>query len=180
MYSWVKSWFVTDVLKYLNFAMFSKHFFSLSLCYDFALHSVSGTWTYMAYLFTFFFGRRRRRWENNIRRDLREILYKVGGLDAPGSGWEPVAGSCEHSNEPSGSIKGQTFLTSWATVGFSSRTLFQSVSQPVSQSVSQLASQPASLPACLPACLPASIQTYCKVSVFFHIMFSSSGLTSSA
>jgi hypothetical protein len=27
-------------------------------------------------------------------------------LNASGSGWGPVAGSCEHGNEPSGSIKG--------------------------------------------------------------------------
>jgi len=32
------------------------------------------------------------------------------GLDASGSGQETVAGSCEHSNEPSGSIKGGEFL----------------------------------------------------------------------
>jgi len=27
------------------------------------------------------------------------------GLDSSGSEWEPVAGFCEHSNEPSSSIK---------------------------------------------------------------------------
>jgi hypothetical protein len=32
------------------------------------------------------------------------------GLDSMGSEWDPVAGLCEHSNEPSGSIKGD-FLT---------------------------------------------------------------------
>jgi len=32
------------------------------------------------------------------------------GLPSPGSGHGPVAGSCEHSNEPSGSIKGREFL----------------------------------------------------------------------
>jgi hypothetical protein len=26
-------------------------------------------------------------------------------LDSSGSGWGPVEGSCEHGNEPSGSIK---------------------------------------------------------------------------
>jgi hypothetical protein len=32
------------------------------------------------------------------------------GLDASGSGYGPVAGSCKHGNEPSGSIKGGEFL----------------------------------------------------------------------
>jgi hypothetical protein len=32
------------------------------------------------------------------------------GLKSSGSGWGPVAGSCEHDNEPSGSIKGGDFL----------------------------------------------------------------------
>jgi hypothetical protein len=27
-------------------------------------------------------------------------------VDSAGSGWDPVAGSCEYGNEPSGSIKG--------------------------------------------------------------------------
>jgi hypothetical protein len=45
-------------------------------------------------------GRPRRRWENNIKMDLREI-----GIDG--------AGFCEHDNEPSGSIKkAGYFLTS--------------------------------------------------------------------
>jgi hypothetical protein len=50
-------------------------------------------------------GRSRRRWEDNIRMDLREIVW--GGMD-----WinlaqdrDPLEGSCEHGNEPSGSIK---------------------------------------------------------------------------
>jgi len=41
--------------------------------------------------------RPRRRWEDNIRMDLRELSGLVQG---------PVAGSCEHGNEPSGSVKG--------------------------------------------------------------------------
>jgi hypothetical protein len=32
------------------------------------------------------------------------------GLDASSSGWRPVAGSCERSNEPSGPIKFWKFL----------------------------------------------------------------------
>jgi hypothetical protein len=50
-------------------------------------------------------GRHRRRWEDNIKMDLREI-----GID--GANWirlahdrVPVAGFCQHGNEPSGSIK---------------------------------------------------------------------------
>jgi hypothetical protein len=43
--------------------------------------------------------------------DLREI--SVGsGLDEYGYGKEPVATSCEHGNENSGSIKVDKFLTS--------------------------------------------------------------------
>jgi hypothetical protein len=38
-------------------------------------------------------GRPRCRWVNNIKIDLGE------------TGWGPVEGSCEHGNEPSGSIK---------------------------------------------------------------------------
>jgi hypothetical protein len=51
-------------------------------------------------------GRPRRRWENNIKMDLREI-----GID--GANWiqlvgqSPVAGLCEHGNEPSDSIRKQ-------------------------------------------------------------------------
>jgi hypothetical protein len=29
----------------------------------------------------------------------------MGKLDSAGSGWGPVVGFCEHSDEPSGSIK---------------------------------------------------------------------------
>jgi hypothetical protein len=34
----------------------------------------------------------------------------VCGMDSYGSRQEPVAGSCEHNNEPLGSIKGRKFL----------------------------------------------------------------------
>jgi hypothetical protein len=43
-------------------------------------------------------GRPRRRWEDGVRMDLREI-----GLDSDGSGQGPVAGCCECGDEPSGS-----------------------------------------------------------------------------
>jgi hypothetical protein len=36
------------------------------------------------------------------------------GLNSSGSGYGPVAASCEHSNEPSVSIKGGEFLN-WMT-----------------------------------------------------------------
>jgi hypothetical protein len=39
--------------------------------------------------------------------DLGEIRWEVCGLDSSGSG--PVMGSCEHGNEPLGSIKGEEF-----------------------------------------------------------------------
>jgi hypothetical protein len=47
--------------------------------------------------------------ENNIKMDLKEIGWK-GGLHSSGSGKGKVVGSCEHGNEPSGSIKGGEFL----------------------------------------------------------------------
>jgi hypothetical protein len=46
------------------------------------------------------------RWDDNIRMDLREIRVRRWGLYLSGSGKRLVAGSCEHSNEPSGSIRG--------------------------------------------------------------------------
>jgi hypothetical protein len=45
-------------------------------------------------------GRPRRRWEDGIRMDLREIGC---GLDSTVSGQGPVAGCCECGDEPSGS-----------------------------------------------------------------------------
>jgi hypothetical protein len=42
--------------------------------------------------------RPRRRWKDEIRMDLRECR-----VDPVGSGQGPVAGSCEYSDEPSGS-----------------------------------------------------------------------------
>jgi hypothetical protein len=51
------------------------------------------------------FGRPRHRWEDNIRMD----RVRSCELDSAGSGYGPVAGSYEHGNEPSGSIKGEEF-----------------------------------------------------------------------
>jgi hypothetical protein len=54
-------------------------------------------------------GRPRRRWKDNIKMNLREIGF--GDVD-----WiylaqdRDMAGSCEHGNEPSGSIKCGEFL----------------------------------------------------------------------
>jgi hypothetical protein len=50
-------------------------------------------------------GRPRRRWEDNIRMDFGEVGF--GNVDWIGFIWlqGQVAGSCEHGNEPSGSIK---------------------------------------------------------------------------
>jgi hypothetical protein len=48
-------------------------------------------------------GRPRRRWEDGIRMDLREIGFGVCGLDSTVSGQGPVAGCCEFGDEPSGS-----------------------------------------------------------------------------
>jgi hypothetical protein len=46
--------------------------------------------------------RTRRRWEDGIRMDLREIGWKCR-LDPGGSGQGPVAGCCECGDGPSGS-----------------------------------------------------------------------------
>jgi hypothetical protein len=51
------------------------------------------------------------------------------GLDSFGSGEGPLVGSCDHSNEPSGSIKGREFLH------LLNRTLFHGVSQSGGHSV---------------------------------------------
>jgi hypothetical protein len=49
-------------------------------------------------------GRPRRRWEDGIRMNLREIgLGGRCGLDSTGSVQGPVAGCCECGDEPSGS-----------------------------------------------------------------------------
>jgi hypothetical protein len=48
-------------------------------------------------------GRPRRRWEDGVRMDLREIGLGVCGLDSTGSGQGSVAGCCECGDEPSGS-----------------------------------------------------------------------------
>jgi hypothetical protein len=51
-------------------------------------------------------GRPKRRWENNIRVDLRGTNVGRCGLDACGTAYGPVAVSCVHGNESSVSIKG--------------------------------------------------------------------------
>jgi hypothetical protein len=48
-----------------------------------------------------------KRWEDNIKMDLREIGWKNV---SSGPGYRPVAGSCEHGNLPSNCIKGSEFL----------------------------------------------------------------------
>jgi hypothetical protein len=39
-----------------------------------------------------------------------------------------MVGSCEHGNEPSGSIKGRDFLTGQMTISFSRMTILRGVS----------------------------------------------------
>jgi hypothetical protein len=55
-------------------------------------------------------GRLRRRWEDNIKMDLKGNRVWGCGLDSLGSGLGQVTGSCEHGNQPSGSIKCGEFL----------------------------------------------------------------------
>jgi hypothetical protein len=48
-------------------------------------------------------GRPRRRWVDNVKMDLERMGWY--GLERSGSGQGKVECSCEHGNEPSGSIK---------------------------------------------------------------------------
>jgi hypothetical protein len=48
-------------------------------------------------------GRPRRRWEDEVRMDIREIGLGGCGLDSTGSGKGSVVGCCECGDEPSGS-----------------------------------------------------------------------------
>jgi hypothetical protein len=50
-------------------------------------------------------GRPRRRWEDGIRIDLREIGLGGCGLDSTVSGQGPVADCCECGDEPSGYLQ---------------------------------------------------------------------------
>jgi hypothetical protein len=50
-------------------------------------------------------GRPRRRFADNIKMDLKRGRMGWYGLDRTGSGYGPVEGSCEHGDEPSGSLK---------------------------------------------------------------------------
>jgi hypothetical protein len=54
-------------------------------------------------------GRSGRRWEDNIKMNLREVGWEHG-MHQSGSGQRQVAGSCERGNEPSGSIKCGEFI----------------------------------------------------------------------
>jgi hypothetical protein len=60
-------------------------------------------------------GRPRRRWEDGIRMNLREIGLGVCGLDSTGSGQGPVAGCCECGDEPSGSCAMEILLSTTIT-----------------------------------------------------------------
>jgi hypothetical protein len=68
-------------------------------------------------------GECKRNWKDNIRMHLKGYRLRMCGLDSFGSGYDIAEGSCDHGNEPSGSIKGGNFLTSLATVSFSRRTV---------------------------------------------------------
>jgi hypothetical protein len=55
-------------------------------------------------------GRPRCRWQYNIIMNLSEVGFGRCGLHSAVSGQVPMAGSCEHGNEFSVSIKGGGFL----------------------------------------------------------------------
>jgi hypothetical protein len=65
---------------------------------------------------------------DNIWMDLEETSVWRCGLDSNGSQLGTVTSSCEQGNEPSGSIKGRNFFTSWATIIFSRKILLDTVS----------------------------------------------------
>jgi hypothetical protein len=50
------------------------------------------------------------RWEDNIKMDLREIQWEVVDWMHPAHDRGQCWDSCEHGNEPSGSIKGGVYL----------------------------------------------------------------------
>jgi len=54
----------------------------------------------------------RHRWEDNIKMDLQE----VGGGCGDWMELAQVAGTCEYSDEPSGSKNAENFLTSCRTI----------------------------------------------------------------
>jgi hypothetical protein len=54
----------------------------------------------------------------------------LGRTRTAGSGWGPVAGFCEHGNEPSGSAKKVCYaLTKWISINFSNNILRRTVSK---------------------------------------------------
>jgi hypothetical protein len=84
-------------------------------------------------------GRPRRRWEDNVRVDLREIGWECMDwmhLAQDRDHWLPLVNTVMKSRFPADAVN---ILTSWATISFSRRTLLHGVSL-VSQSVSQLVS----------------------------------------
>jgi hypothetical protein len=54
--------------------------------------------------------RPRHRWEDNVRMDLREIGWEGADCIHVAQDRDCYWGSCEHGNEPSGSIKGEDLL----------------------------------------------------------------------
>jgi hypothetical protein len=55
--------------------------------------------------------RPRRRWEDNIKMELRETgIDGANWIRLAQAGYGPVAGFCEHGNEPSSSIKRRNFF----------------------------------------------------------------------
>jgi len=55
-------------------------------------------------------GRLRQRWNDNIKTNMKEIVYEDCGLDSSGSEYILVVVCCEHGNDPLVSIKGVEFF----------------------------------------------------------------------
>jgi hypothetical protein len=72
-------------------------------------------------------GRRRVRWEDNIKMNPQEIGRRLG-LYRSDTGYGQIAGSCECGYELSGYIKCKSFSNSSVTTGFSRNTQLYRIS----------------------------------------------------
>jgi hypothetical protein len=69
--------------------------------------------------------RPRRRWMNNIKTDLIEIGWDGVEWVNLAQNMELLGGSCEHGDEPLGSINADKFLSGCTIGGFSRRAQFR-------------------------------------------------------
>jgi hypothetical protein len=58
-------------------------------------------------------GRHRHRWEDNIKVYLHGVVMWVHRLNRSGSGYGEFAGTCEYTDEYSGSIKSSNYVSKY-------------------------------------------------------------------